>query len=50
MYAGAGTVLETLEARVPLVVVINDTLMGNHQLELAERLAAEGNLLSTTCQ
>merc|ERR1712096_56405 len=34
-HAGAGSVLEALEARKLLLVVINDSLMDNHQMELA---------------
>lgn len=45
---GAGTVIETLSAGKPLIVVVNDTLMGNHQTELADRLAKDGVLLSST--
>ncbi|CAN8062813.1 unnamed protein product [Agarophyton chilense] len=37
-HAGAGTVLEAVDARRPLVVVVNDALMHNHQTELAEAM------------
>lgn len=37
-HAGAGSVFETLRARRPLLVVVNETLMDNHQRELAEEL------------
>jgi beta-1,4-N-acetylglucosaminyltransferase len=48
-HAGAGSVMETLEANKKLIVVINETLMNNHQLELAEKMFDEGYLLYTTC-
>ena len=47
---GAGSVMETLAAGKPLVVIINERLMDNHQLELAERLAEDGHLLYGTCK
>ncbi|EPY41621.1 beta-1,4-N-acetylglucosaminyltransferase [Angomonas deanei] len=40
-HAGAGTILECLQARVCVVVVPNRLLMSDHQTELATTLAAE---------
>jgi beta-1,4-N-acetylglucosaminyltransferase len=38
-HAGSGSIFETLRARKPLVVVVNNLLMDNHQSELAEELS-----------
>ncbi|KAL5019608.1 hypothetical protein ScPMuIL_002500 [Solemya velum] len=43
-HAGAGSVLETLSAGKALLVIINEQLMGNHQVELAHQLCADGHL------
>ncbi|XP_067903418.1 UDP-N-acetylglucosamine transferase subunit ALG13 [Heterodontus francisci] len=48
-HAGAGSCLETLEAGKPLIVVINEKLMNNHQLELAKQLHRDGHLVYCTC-
>ncbi|XP_036768514.1 putative bifunctional UDP-N-acetylglucosamine transferase and deubiquitinase ALG13 isoform X3 [Manis pentadactyla] len=48
-HAGAGSCLETLEKGKPLIVVVNEKLMNNHQLELAKQLHKDGHLLYCTC-
>jgi beta-1,4-N-acetylglucosaminyltransferase len=49
-HCGAGTCIETLEAHhALLIVVINETLMHNHQTELAAQLAADRYCVATRC-
>lgn len=48
-HAGAGSIIESLEANKKLIVVINETLMNNHQIELAEKMQQEGYLLYSLC-
>ncbi|CAK6964612.1 UDP-N-acetylglucosamine transferase subunit ALG13 homolog isoform X1 [Scomber scombrus] len=48
-HAGAGSCLEALGANKPLLVVVNDKLMDNHQLELARQLHMDSHLLYCTC-
>jgi len=41
-HAGAGSVMEALRMRKRLIVVVNDELMDNHQLELADAVERAG--------
>ena len=47
-YLGAGTTLEVLRQHKPLIVAINEDLMDNHQIELADQLFHENYLLKCT--
>ena len=40
--------MEALSLQKPLIVVVNDMLMDNHQTELARQLAKDGHLLYAT--
>lgn len=42
--AGSGSIFETLKLAKPLIVVVNEDLMDNHQSELAEELAERKHL------
>lgn len=48
-HAGAGTCLDVLEKKKPLITVINDDLMHNHQTELADKLSEDRYCVSCTC-
>ncbi|GFO05953.1 UDP-n-acetylglucosamine transferase subunit alg13 homolog [Plakobranchus ocellatus] len=40
-HAGAGSILDALGCNKKVLVVVNEELMGNHQTEVAEKLAKE---------
>ncbi|KAG4300619.1 hypothetical protein PCANB_003099 [Pneumocystis canis] len=47
-HAGSGSIIEALELQKQLIVVVNNTLMDNHQVELTEILSHENCLISST--
>jgi beta-1,4-N-acetylglucosaminyltransferase len=49
-HAGAGTILDVLEAGKPLVVVPNNSLMQKHQSDIALELYAKGYLFYCECE
>ncbi|KIO33457.1 glycosyltransferase family 1 protein [Tulasnella calospora MUT 4182] len=49
-HAGSGTILDTLRAGKRLIVVPNNTLLDNHQTELAEALHERGHLVAATVE
>jgi len=50
VYSGAGSILEAISKGKTLIVVVNPTLQGNHQSELAYALAQDNYCLSTIPQ
>jgi len=46
-HAGAGSVFESLSLGKPTLVVVNESLMDNHQVELVETLASLGHVAWT---
>ena len=47
-HAGAGSILETMRLQLPLLVVVNEQLMNNHQREVADELASRRHVWVTT--
>lgn len=44
-HAGTGSIIDVLQLKKPLVVVVNDSLMHNHQLQVAQKLSDQNCLL-----
>jgi len=45
---GSGSLLEALHLQKPVIAVPNESLMDNHQVEVAKALSDEGYLLHST--
>ncbi|KAI0035042.1 glycosyltransferase family 28 C-terminal domain-containing protein [Vararia minispora EC-137] len=43
-HAGSGTILDVLRKPKPLIAIVNDSLLDNHQKELADALSALGHI------
>ena len=48
-FQGAGCISEALSCNKPLIVVVNEKLMDNHQFELAKQLAIDNYLIYCIC-
>ena len=46
-HCGAGSILEALRLKKPLIVVVNSSLQGDHQRELSDALALDQHCLTT---
>lgn len=46
-HCGAGSIIECISLQKPFIVVVNPTLQGNHQTELADELSQQSFCLST---
>jgi len=49
-HGGAGSIMQALDHGKPLLVVVNEKLMDNHQYELAKQLSDKKRLYFTTCK
>jgi beta-1,4-N-acetylglucosaminyltransferase len=49
-HAGAGSITEALSYKKKVMVVVNETLMDNHQSELARAMVGKGYCFSTTTE
>ncbi|ORX87605.1 glycosyl transferase [Anaeromyces robustus] len=47
-HAGSGTILDALELHKKIIVVPNETLMDNHQIELANAMSKKGVIISSS--
>ena len=47
-HAGAGSLFESLRMKKKVIAIPNESLMGNHQKELADVLDLDGNVVSST--
>ncbi|KAL7823232.1 UDP-N-acetylglucosamine transferase subunit alg13 [Trichoderma gracile] len=47
-HAGTGTILDAWKVGLPVIVVPNESLLDNHQAEMAKHLAKEGYAITST--